>query len=190
MVANDRSISVINTVIKIITKILASMLQEHLPKRELFILIVDTLNRFLQNHQSIVPPNSYLSPKTIQFADDTVIISEANLVALHIITRVLKIYGELTSLKINKNKSLFVPVAITPQLTQVIQIILDSPETKMSIKYLGLPLSIKKPHIVYFQPMIQIVRQRMEGWKLNFLSCGGRIILVKAVTSAIPIHFM
>lgn len=121
MVANYRSISVINTVIKIITKILASMLQEHLPKRELFILIVDTLNRFLHNHQSIMPTNSYLSPKTIHFADDTVIISEANLVTLRIITRVLKIYGELTCLKINKIKSLFVPVAIPPQLTQIIR---------------------------------------------------------------------
>lgn len=137
-----------------------------------------------------MPPNSYLSPKTIQFADDTIIISEANLVTLRIITRVLKIYGELTGLKIKKNKSLFVPVAIPPQLTQVIQTIVDPPETKMSIKYLGLPLSIKKLHIVYFQPMIQIVRQRMEGWKLNFLSYRGRITLVKAIISTIPIHFM
>ena len=102
----------------------------------------------------------------------------------------LQVYAELTGLKINRSKSAFVPVSVPPHLTQVIQNILQSPEEKLPIKYLGLPLSIKKPNKLAFQPMLQSVQKIMEGWKSNFLSYGGRITLVKAVLSAIPIHFM
>lgn len=38
--------------------------------------------------------------------------------------------------------------------------------------------------------MLQVVRNRIEGWKANLLSYGGRITLVKSVLSAIPLHFM
>ena len=69
--------------------------------------------------------------------------------------RVLRVYEELTGLKINRGKSVFVPIAIPQHLTQVIQNILSSPQEKLPIKYLGLPLSIKKLRIRDFQPMIQ-----------------------------------
>lgn len=137
-----------------------------------------------------MPQCVQMSPKTIQFADDTVIISEANPITLKIITRILMVYEELTGLKINRAKSVFVPIAIPQELNQVVQNILHSPPDKLPIKYLGLPLSIKKPKIIDFQPMIQAIQRRMEGWKSNFLSYGGRVILVKAVLSAIPLHFM
>lgn len=38
--------------------------------------------------------------------------------------------------------------------------------------------------------MLQVVRNRIEGWNANLLSYGGRITLVKAVLSATPLHFM
>lgn len=82
----------------------------------LFIMVADSLNRFLQNAENIMPPSVQLSQKTIQFADDTVIISQANPITLKIITRVLPVYEELTGLKIKKMKSVFVPIAILQQL--------------------------------------------------------------------------
>lgn len=123
----------------------------------LFIIVEDTLNRFMHNAEQAMPPYVHISPKTIQFADDTVIIVEANPATLKIITHVLKVYEELTGLKINRAKSAFVPISIPPHLTQTIQNILSSPEEKLPITYLGLPLSIKKLRIIDFQPMIQTV---------------------------------
>ena len=38
--------------------------------------------------------------------------------------------------------------------------------------------------------MINAVQNRMEGWKSNILSYGGRVTLVKAVLSAMPLHYM
>lgn len=64
------------------------------------------------------------------------------------------------------------------------------PAGTIAKKYLGLPLVIRKPRKVHFEPMLQVVRNRIEAWKANLLSYGGRITLVKDVLSAIPLHFM
>lgn len=55
----------------------------------LFILVADSLNRFLSNTEQAMPPHAQLAPQTIQFTDDTVIIAEAHPLTLRIITRVL-----------------------------------------------------------------------------------------------------
>lgn len=78
----------------------------------LFILVTDTLNRFLGRTEQSMPPNAYLTPKTIQFADDTVIVTEAHPTSLRIISRVLKVYEELTWLKIKRAKSTFIAIVL------------------------------------------------------------------------------
>lgn len=41
-----------------------------------------------------------------------------------------------------------------------------------------------------FQPMLEAVQNRMEGWMSNFLSYEGRITLIKAVLLAMPLNYM
>lgn len=53
------------------------------------------------------------------------------------------------------------------------------PPSQLPIKYLGLPLSVKKPNKIHYQPMLEAVRAKMEGWTSNFLSYGGRVTLIK-----------
>lgn len=156
----------------------------------LFIIIADSLNSFMRNAEQAMPHFVHMHPKTIQFADDTVIISEANPLTLKIITQILKVYEELLGLKVNKANSAFVPVSIPQNLIHPVQNIMSSPPVELPITYLGLPLSIKKLRIVDYQAMVQSVQRKMEGWKSNFLSYGGRVTLVKAVLSAMPIHYM
>ena len=49
------------------------------------------------------------------------------------------------------------------------------------IKYLGLPLSSVYPKARYFSPLIDKVRNKIDGWQLNFLSFAGRAELIKGV---------
>lgn len=60
----------------------------------------------------------------------------------------------------------------------------------MPRKYLGLPLTIKKLRKFMFQPMLQAIRRRIEGWTTSLLTFGGRVTLVKVVLPAIPLHFI
>lgn len=109
---------------------------------------------------------------------------------MKLLTHVLGIYADLSGLRINKDKSSFVPIAIPPRLVHRIQAILSSPPASLPIRYLGLPLTVKKPRKVDFQPMLQAIQSRLQGWTSKFLSYGGRITLVKAVLSAMPLHYM
>lgn len=156
----------------------------------LFILVADTLNRFLKAAQQDMHQHVRIATETIQFADDTVIISEVHPVTLKVIKHGLKAYARLSGLKINMCKSCFVPITIPSHLIGVVQKILGSPPSQLPITYLGLPLSIKKPNKIDYQPLLASIQNRLEGWKSNFLSYGGRITLVKAVLTAMPLHYM
>lgn len=58
------------------------------------------------------------------------------------------------------------------------------------MKYLGLPLSIKKPTKVEYLRIIQKIQQRLTGWKSKLLLLVSRAPLVKSVLNALPLHFM
>lgn len=109
----------------------------------LFIIIADSLNSLMRNAEQAMPPFVHMHPKTIQFADDTVIISEANPLTLKIITQILKVYEELSGLKANRAKSAFVPVSIPQNLIHTVQNILSSPKVDLPITYLGYPYLLK-----------------------------------------------
>lgn len=129
----------------------------------LFILVADSLNRFLSNAASEMGPKVFLPTKAIQFADDTVIILEAHPTTLKVITHILKLYESLSGLKINRTKSAFLLIAVKLRMVQIIYSILTAPEAQLPLKYLGLPLTIRKPCKIHYQNMIMAVQGRIEG---------------------------
>lgn len=156
----------------------------------LFILVTDSLNWFIKNSMPLMHRLMIIQPRPIQYVDDTVIFTEAHPTSLKIIARILKVYARLTGLKINNHKSNFIPIAIPPNLVTNIERILHCTKTEFPIRYLGLPLSHRKPRKVDFQPLLGAVQARLAGWKSNLLSYGGRITLIKAVLIALPLHYM
>lgn len=87
----------------------------------LFILVTDSLYWFIQNAIPMMHSLMLLSPRPIQYADDTIIVTKAHPVTLRVIVRILRIYENLAGLKINRRKSTFVPIAVTVHLTSVIR---------------------------------------------------------------------
>ena len=68
--------------------------------------------------------------------------------------------------------------------------ILATPIETLPIRYLGLPLTDRRLRTQDWQPVVEKVEKRLRGWRGRLLSRGGRLVLVKAVLSAIPTHFM
>jgi hypothetical protein len=56
--------------------------------------------------------------------------------------------------------------------------------------YLGIPLSIHKPTKAVLTPLIDKIANKLPGWKAPLLSKAGRLVVVKSVISATPIHQM
>ena len=56
------------------------------------------------------------------------------------------------------------------------------------IRYLGIPLGVRKLAKHDLQPLIDKVANRLPAWKANLLNKAGRTVLIKSTLSAIPTH--
>ncbi|XP_042973035.1 uncharacterized protein LOC122304835 [Carya illinoinensis] len=57
-------------------------------------------------------------------------------------------------------------------------------------RYLGVPVVYGRLKLIHFPDIIHRIRMKFEGWKINFLSTGARLILLKHVLSSIPVHLL
>ena len=60
----------------------------------------------------------------------------------------------------------------------------------LPMKYLGLPLGAKFKDKTIWNPILEKIEQRLEGWKRLYLSKGGRVTLIKSTLSNFPIYFL
>lgn len=63
-------------------------------------------------------------------------------------------------------------------------------KTLLPMTYLGCPLFNGRKKIAYFAPLMQKIHTRLAGWKGRFLSSGGRLVLLRHVLQAMPIHLL
>lgn len=53
-----------------------------------------------------------------------------------------------------------------------------------------MPLSDKRLAQAQYNPLITKIENRLQTWKAKTLSIGGRITLINAVLTAMPLYFM
>ena len=58
------------------------------------------------------------------------------------------------------------------------------------ITYLGMPLGGNPCSLSFWEPIISKISKRLNGWKIAFLSKGGRLTLIESVLSVIPTYFL
>ncbi|XP_071719506.1 uncharacterized protein [Rutidosis leptorrhynchoides] len=58
------------------------------------------------------------------------------------------------------------------------------------LEYLGIPIGLNRDRISMWKPIIQKFKSKLAGWKGRCLSFGGRLVMVNAVISNLPIHYM
>ena len=123
------------------------------------------------------------------FADDSILFCKANPEACSNILHLLNSYESISGQRVNLNKSAAFFSHNTPSTTRTLL------ANSMNInhigaqdKYLDLPSTVSKSKKASFSMIKEKVRKRIQGWKRNLLSSGGRHILLKAVGEAIPIY--
>ncbi|XP_077242388.1 uncharacterized protein LOC143882885 [Tasmannia lanceolata] len=68
--------------------------------------------------------------------------------------------------------------------------ILEGREVQLPITYIGLRLGIGIPNAALWDIAVERIDRKLAIWKKKYLSFGGRITLIKAASSNMPVYFM
>ena len=152
-------------------------------------LTSDASNRNLLNGVSICrgcPRVTHLF-----FADDSLFFCKAESAEVSKFVEVLKLFEATSGQKINMDKSSVTFSQNTPVETRrkVLEMLGPMDELRQG-KYLGLPSVIGKSKNQVFAEIKEKVGKKLSRWKEKMLSVGGKEVLIKAVTQAIPTYSM
>jgi hypothetical protein len=160
----------------------------------LFILAIDPLHKMIETAatrgllQPILPRAAKL--RCSLYADDAAIFANPDRMELYNINTILKIFGDCSGLHVNLNKTEIFPIRCSDEL--ISEALSDFPGKicKFPGKYLGLPLHTRKLRRIEFQPLLDKIEGRLQGWKGKLMSLAGRETLVKCVLTAQPIYHL
>ena len=135
----------------------------------LFVLAADLLQSALnaaRNNGLLslpIPLNHSQDFPILQYADDTLIIMEAKLDQLTTLKNILRLFSLSTGLKVNLSKSMLVPINMEPESSLSLDQSFGCTLGSLPFAYLGLPLSLRKPKVADFWPLISRCEQRLAS---------------------------
>ncbi|GAU41930.1 hypothetical protein TSUD_139160 [Trifolium subterraneum] len=130
-----------------------------------------------------------VSVSHLQFADDTLLMGVKSWANVRPLRAVLVLFETMSGLKVNFNKSSLVGVNIPDSWLCEAASALCCKEGKIPFLYLGLPIGGGDPRrLSFWEPVLDRLKNRLSGWKSRFLSFGGRLVLLKAVLTSLPVY--
>ncbi|GJR12488.1 RNA-directed DNA polymerase, eukaryota [Tanacetum coccineum] len=131
-----------------------------------------------------------LSISHLFYADDAVFIGEWTDSNLRSIIQMLHCFSLASGLKINLQKSNLLGVGVTGSLVNEAAASIGCSVMKAPFKYLGVMVGGNMSKINAWDDMVGKIKSRLSKWKINTLSIGGRLTLLKAVLGSTPIYPM
>jgi hypothetical protein len=163
----------------------------------LFLICAESLSAMLSKAErnGIITgvPTSKNGPRInhLFFADDSLLFCKANSVEWRRLTKILDKYEEASGQKLNKDKtSIFFSRNTSREKREEISHLSGLQATQKYEKYLGLPTLVEQSRSKAFKNIKDQVWDRLQSWKVNFLSQAGKEVLLKAVIQAIPTYCM
>ncbi|KAJ9685197.1 hypothetical protein PVL29_017290 [Vitis rotundifolia] len=161
----------------------------------LFTLVANVLSRFLFRAEKIGLTEGFFVGRDrtrvslLQFADDTIFFSKASLEHLQNLKIILLVFGQVLGLKINLENTIS-GINTGQELLSSLASVFYCIVSKWPLSYLGLPLGGNLKTIGFWDPVVERISRRLDGWKKAFLSLGGRITLIQSSLSHIPSYFL
>ena len=158
----------------------------------LFVLAADLLqfvvNKLLNEGSIHLPIPSHDGDfPIVQYADDTMLILQADSVQLSAHKESLEIFSTSTGLDINYHKSCIIPINISDQRLAELAHGFGCKVGNLPFTYLGLPVGTTRPKMANFMPLVDCMERRLTA-SSQFLTQGGRLQLLNSVISSMPIY--
>lgn len=126
----------------------------------------------------------------LQYADDTVLFCPPNMEFLGNIKNTLILFELASGLKVNFHKSSLHGINIDSSWLQTAADYLMCKVGGLPFSYLGLPMGGNSSNISLWSPIISRIEKKLATWKGSLLSLAGRLTLIKASISSLPMYFM
>lgn len=123
----------------------------------------------------------------MQYADDALLIMEVDARQLVFMKALLNNFVEIIGLKVSFSKSIMVPINIFEDKLDQLSRTFGCSKGSLPFTYLGLPLSLTKPKLDDFLPMVNKCESRLANISSS-LSQAGRLELTNSVLTALPTY--
>jgi len=124
----------------------------------------------------------------LQFADDTLLLGSKSWANVQALRATLIIFESISGLKVYFHKLLLVEINISDSWMTEAAAVLSCKVGKIPFMYLGLPIGGNPRRLSFWDPIVNRIKTRLLGWNSRFLSFSGRLILLKAVLTSLPIY--
>ena len=159
----------------------------------LFILVAEILTLLIEYNPDITGINvGRTQIKLSQFADDTTILLDGSEKSLQATLNILKIYGNLSGLKINTEKTKLIWIGSMKKSPSKLKVNQEMcwGETKFSLLGIHFLVNLNDiPHINFDIAMTK-VETELKSWKFRILSPLGRITVLKTLILPKFIHLI
>ncbi|GAA0184586.1 reverse transcriptase [Lithospermum erythrorhizon] len=151
----------------------------------LFILVLEIFKGLMKETScrpdfTFHPHCQQLGITHLSFADNMILLVSADMRSFQVVKETLRVFVELTGLKLNCDKSK-VYFGSTPQLLRdQLCKFMDMFEGVLPMKYLGIPLSSRNLTHEDYSAFIKKICDKITGWQARDLSMGGRAQLIRS----------
>ena len=140
-----------------------------------------------QGHLQLPLPQPSTDFPIIQYADDTLLLMQAEEAQLFHLKGILDDFALSTSLKVNFSKSIMILTNVSDARIEQIAAILGCQVGSLPFTYLGLPMGTTKSRMVDLTLMIDRVERRLSACS-SLLSYTGRLQMINSVIT--PVTFL
>ena len=105
----------------------------------------------------------------LQFADDIIFFSNTREEDLQTLKSLLLVFGHISGLKVNFDKSNIYGINLEQNHLSRLVELLDCKVSGWLIPYLGLPLGRNPKTCGFWNPVIEKISRRLDGWQKAYL---------------------
>uniref|UniRef100_A0A453CWU8 Reverse transcriptase domain-containing protein n=1 Tax=Aegilops tauschii subsp. strangulata TaxID=200361 RepID=A0A453CWU8_AEGTS len=126
----------------------------------------------------------------LQYADDTINMVEGSAVDITNLKFLLLCFQQMSSLKINFDKSAVMVLGYGPDECQSIADCLNCQLGSFPTSYLGIPISDSRLTVAELLPTVTKLQHRVEPWQGRWLSKAARTVLINSSLSSLLLFIM
>ena len=124
----------------------------------------------------------------LQFVDDTTLAGRARIREAEAFRVTLDTYLAASRQKINDHKSSIFFFNTPEPIQRRIATILRFQIQSLPLTYLGVPIVVGRQPRLFWQNVLDKLRQKVNHWTHRWLSSAGRVTLLQSVIQALPIY--